>query len=539
MPINTKAYIEAYLQIRTKEAKVEALHLNMPQLKLYDALGAQHKAGKPMRAIVLKARQMGFSTLTEAMIFKRTVTGRNVHSGIVAHKDDSTNNLFNMSKLFYERLPDPLKPSRKASNARELVFDDANGGGLKSSIKVMTAGGQGIGRSDTFHNLHLSEFAFWPGDKKMTLAGLMQAVPDLPQTMVVIESTANGFDEFKSMWDRAVAGESEFVPVFCGWHEMREYRRHYDGFVFTDEEAQLAAAYGLDEEQLAWRRWCVENNCGGDVQIFKQEYPSCPEEAFLSTGSCIFDKDLLMAQLARVSAPKRRVDFMFSETADGGLCLLGAQDVKTGGSAIYKEPMAGVPYVIGADTAGDGSDFFVAQVLDNTTGEQVAVLRQKFDEDAFARQVMCLGYYYNTALLGIETNFSSYPTKECTRLLYPRQYMREVQDSYTQRIEHKFGFLTTGKTRPVAIAELVKAARESPSGICDAQTLREMLVFVRDERGRAAAMVGENDDCVMALAIAHMIRPQQTYLQEAVSVRDEGEGPGYDNQIADFLDFGG
>lgn len=539
MPINTKAYIEAYLQIRTKEAKVEALHLNTPQLKLYDALGAQDKAGKPMRAIVLKARQMGFSTLTEAIIFKRTVTKWNVHSGIVAHKDDSTNNLFNMSKLFYERLPEPLRPSRKASNARELVFDDANGRGLKSSIKVMTAGGQGIGRSDTFHNLHLSEFAFWPGDKKMTLAGLMQAVPDLPQTMVVIESTANGFDEFKSMWDRAVAGESEFEAVFCGWHEMEEYRRSYEGFALTDEEKQLAGTYGLDEEQLAWRRWCIENNCGGDVQIFRQEYPSCPQEAFLSTGSCLFDKDILMARLAQVSAPKRRLEFSFSETESGGLCLLGAQEVKTGGSAIYKEPGAGVPYVIGADTAGDGSDYFVAQVLDNTTGEQVAVLRQKFDEDAFARQVMCLGYYYNTALLGIEANFSTYPIKECTRLLYPRQYTREVQDTYTQRFERRFGFMTTSKTRPVAIAQLVRAARENAGEINDAQTLREMLVFVRDERGRAAAMAGEHDDCVMALAIAHEIRPQQRYMREAVIAQDIGEEPGYDEQIADFIDFGG
>lgn len=108
MAINTKKYIEQFLQIRTKSAEVVPLRLNAPQQKLYAALAAQARAGKPLRAIVLKARQMGFSTLTEAMIFKRTATRKNVRSGIVAHDEDATNNLYRMTKLFYERLPEPM-----------------------------------------------------------------------------------------------------------------------------------------------------------------------------------------------------------------------------------------------------------------------------------------------------------------------------------------------------------------------------------------------------------------------------------------------
>ena len=180
MAVNTKKYIEQFLQIRTKSAEVVPLRLNAPQQKLYAALAAQARAGKPLRAIVLKARQMGFSTLTEAMIFKRTATRKNVRSGIVAHDEDATNNLYRMTKLFYERLPEPMQPQRRALNARELVFNDAEGHGLNSSIRVMTAGGKGVGRSETFQNLHLSEVAFWPGDKLGTFTGLMQAVPDKP-----------------------------------------------------------------------------------------------------------------------------------------------------------------------------------------------------------------------------------------------------------------------------------------------------------------------------------------------------------------------
>ena len=110
-----------------------------------------------------------------------------------------------------------------------------------------------------------------------------------------------------------------------------------------------------------------------------------------------------------------------------------------------------MPYVIGGDTAGEGSDSFVAQVLDNRTGVQVAQLRGKFDEDVFARQVYCLGLHYNTALIGLETNFSTYPVMELERLRYPRQYVRETIDDYTHKVRQSFGFLTNTKTRPVHI----------------------------------------------------------------------------------------
>lgn len=182
---------------------------------------------------------------------------------------------------------------------------------------------------------------------------------------------------------------------------------------------------------------------------------------------------------------------------------------------IYKKPEKGVPYVIGADTAGDGSDCFVAQVLDNRTGEQVAVLRHRTDEDLFAKQVYCLGMYYNTALIGVEANLSTYPIRELERLNYPKQYVREKIDDYTHNVVRSFGFRTDTKTRPVIIAGLIKAVRDDITIVSDTDTLEEMLTFVRNEDFRAEAEDGAHDDCVMALAIAHYIRPQQDYLAEA------------------------
>ena len=192
MSINTKKYIESYIKIRDKEGNIIPLKLNEPQLKYYNVIKRLHEQNKPIRIIILKARQMGFSTETESIIFKNVVTNHNYNAGIVAHKEDSTANLFNMSKRMLEYLPDTIKPEQKKSNAKELVFNNANGTGLDSKMKCMTAGGKGIGRSDTFTALHLSELAFWEGDKQDILLGLLQAVPNIPNSMVVIESTANG-----------------------------------------------------------------------------------------------------------------------------------------------------------------------------------------------------------------------------------------------------------------------------------------------------------------------------------------------------------
>lgn len=524
MSINTKLYIEKYLKIQDKNAKIIDLKINKPQMKLYNALKKQYDQGKPQRAIVLKARQMGFSTLTEAMIFKKTVTAFNIKSGIITHEASATDNLFNMSKRYLDNLPEELKPQIKKSNAKELVFDNEEGTGLKGIIKCMTAGNTTVGRSDTFQNLHISEYAFWGGKKKDTLIGLLQAVPDTVNTMIVVESTANGYDDFKDMWDYAVAGKGDFVPVFCAWWELDEYRKEYDGFELTDDEKKLKALYNLDNEQLAWRRWCIETNCRGDINLFKQEYPSCPEEAFLSSGNCVFDKEKIISRIQEIRnrEPLKQGSFLYDY--DGlQITNMRWQDDKNGIIKIYKDVEAKRPYVIGGDTAGDGSDNFVGEVLDNISGEQAAELSHKTDEDLYARQMYCLGMYYNQALIGVEVNFSTFPEKELERLKYPRLYQRQVEDSTTHKYQLKGGFKTTSITRPIIIAGLVEVVREDTNTINSEELLREGLSFIKNEQGRAEAEQGKHDDRVIAIAIAHYIRPQQKMIIEKEKTAEEKE----------------
>lgn len=238
------------------------------------------------------------------------------------------------------------------------------------------------------------------------------------------------------------------------------------------------------------------------------------------TGKTIFDAKAISKRLQDDLAPIRRGFFAYD---DDGLRLdnIKFEDDASGVVAIYADVIPGVPYVIGCDTAGTGSDSFVAQVLDNRNGEQVCTLRAAdIAEDEFARQVYCLATYYNTALVGVETNFSTYPVLELERLGYMKQYVRETVDDYTHKVKNSFGFLTNAKTRPVIIAELVKVVREDVKSVCDKATLEEMLTFIRNpETLKPEADEGAHDDCVMSLAIAHYIRPQQSYLQRA----DAGE----------------
>lgn len=510
MSINTKAYIENYIKIRDKKNNIVPLVLNEPQLKYYNVIKEMYRQRKPIRIIILKARQMGFSTETEAVIFKNVVTHHNYNAGIVAHKEDSTANLFNMSKRMLEYLPEEIKPERKKSNAKELVFNNEQGTGLDSRMKVMTAGGKGIGRSDTFTALHLSELAFWEGDKKVTMTGLLQAVPNTPESMIIIESTANGYEYFKEMWDRAVAGESDFYPLFIGWNELKEYSMPYTGFDLTQEERELKEQYNLTLDQLTWRRWCIQNNCSGDINQFKQEYPICPEEAFLSTGNCYFNKENIINRIN--TAPEPLVRGKFTCYYDGirirNQKFLEQDD---GNIKIYEYPQKRVPYVLGGDTAGEGSDFFTAHVINNITGKQVAVLKQQYNEIEYVKQVYCLGMFYNCALIGLENNFSTYPTQKLAELNYPNQFVRKKEDQYNNKYEKSYGFKTTSITRPYILGLLQEIVHDNIDVIHDKETLREMLTFIVNDKGRAEAEEGYHDDLVMALAISYYIRGQQDY----------------------------
>ena len=176
-------------------------------------------------------------------------------------------------------------------------------------------------------------------------------------------------------------------------------------------------------------------------------------------------------------------------------------------------------FIIG-DTAGEGSDNFTGLVIDNSNGKQVATLKKQLDEDEYSRQMYCLGTYYNTALIGIENNYSTYPTKKLQEYGYSNMFIREIEDNIAEKVVDKFGFVTNKATRPIILSILKEVFRDNISWINDVDILREALVFIRNDKGRPEAQLGEHDDLIMGLAITYYIREQQDYTVKETKKQD-------------------
>lgn len=486
-------FIEDNYKIKNKEGELVHLKFNHAQQEVYDIIKRDY-GNKPVRIIILKARQLGISTFSEAMMTYLTTNQPNTDAVILAHINESASKIYEMTQLYISELPEGLKPKQKYSNRKMLMFDDDENG-LKSSIRVMVANDST--RGGTYKLAHLSEVAFWEHPEDALLA-LNQAVPMTKESMIIIESTANGFNHFYNLWQDAVNGRNDYTPIFFPWYVDPEYTMPYKGFELTPYEKDILERFNLTLDQLQWRRWCIANNCGNDELKFRQEYPITPEEAFITSGASVFNTEIILEHMKELKEPLRCGYFSYDYD---GLQITNIKWVTDplGYIKIYKEPTNGFTSM-GGDTAGDGEDFFVAQVVDQD-GFQCATLHKQFDADLYVKQIYCLGKYYNS-LIAVESNFDTHPNIELQRLRYPHIYVREKYDQIVKDVHEKYGFRTTSLTRPIIIDQLVEIAREHIEKIVDRETLQEMLSFVRI-KNKPQASEGTHDDLVMGLAIAY------------------------------------
>lgn len=273
---NFELYAEKALKVRSKSGRIAPLRLNRAQRYLHERLEEQRARTGKVRALVLKGRQQGCSTYTEGRFFWRTVWDRGIRTFILTHEEAASANLFEMAQRFFEHLPEELKPSVNAQNAKELLFK-----ALDSGYKVGTAGNKAAGRSSTIQLFHGSEVAYWPNAEEHA-AGILQTIADAPGTEIILESTANGIGNyFHRQWQIAERGESQFITVFIPWFWQEEYTASTDGFAPTSEELDYQNTYGLTLAQLAWRRGKVAEL--GESK-FRQEYPANAVEAFQTSG---------------------------------------------------------------------------------------------------------------------------------------------------------------------------------------------------------------------------------------------------------------
>ncbi len=310
-------YAERCLKIRTKSGQVAPFILNQAQTYVHNKLEEQKARTGRVRALVLKARQQGFSTYIGGRFYHKVTHRTGTQVFILTHEDDATSNLFQMVERYHEHNNPLVKPATSADNAKELRFHK-----LDSGYSVGTAGAKARGRSKTVQLFHGSEVAFWP-NAPTHFAGVVQAIPDLPDTEVILESTANGIGgEFHERWQQAEAGIGDYIAIFVPWFWSEEYRRPVpEGFLLSDEEEDYATLHGLDREQMVWRRAKIAEL--KDPLLFKQEYPATAAEAFQTTGHDAFisanDEEVVLR------ARKREI-----------------------------EPMG--PLIVGMDPAGQGED---------------------------------------------------------------------------------------------------------------------------------------------------------------------------------------
>ncbi len=271
-------YAERCLTIRSKGGSEQQLRFNRAQQYIHQRLEEQREATGRVRALILKGRQQGCSTYVGGRFYHATTWTKGIRTFILTHEDAATQNLFEMVNRYHEHCPKHVRPSTGAANAKELFFDK-----LDSGYKVGTAGTKGVGRSSTIQLFHGSEVAFWPNAESHA-AGVLQAVPDQDGTEVILESTANGIGNFfHQKWRDAENGEGDFIAIFVPWFWQEEYRKAIpEGFQPTDEEQEYADLYGLDWEQVAWRRNKIAEL--KDASLFKQEYPANAAEAFQMSG---------------------------------------------------------------------------------------------------------------------------------------------------------------------------------------------------------------------------------------------------------------
>ena len=520
-----KVIRDGLLKIKTKEGDYIPFTLKPIQIKLLDIIEKKWFAGKPIRIRVLKARQMGMSTLIEAILYVLTAFQSNNNALIIADDVKGSNYLFDMSKIYHESIYDAtpwLVPKLIRSNDKGLKFD-----GNRSQIVIETSENKDAGRKYTFRIGHCSEVAFFK-DAGVLMTGLRKSVPLLPHTILIEETTANGAGGyFYEAWNNPSKDDDykEWENIFFAWFEDPTYTLPFRGkdqkqrllktlgkdYRYNDfkgEENELIEKFGCSFEQLNWRRWSIVNDCDGDLDKFHQESPAWPEQSFLSSGRPRFNVKILQ-KMRVVAKPPILVGYL-SKSGDE----VEIEENNRGYLKIWEKPKEGYRYVIGGDVA-EGKiqveskkepDFSTLHVLNRHTLEQVAVWHGRIDPDLFGLEAIKLAIYYNKAFIGIENNNSGLTT--VTRIKkenYWNVYFKTSYDQFADKESLQLGWKTTTATKPLMIDDIAKAIREMYIKINDEQTIRECMTYVIDDQGRTNAQTGCFDDRVVGLAIAYQM----------------------------------
>lgn len=512
--------------IITKSGTKELFHMNRAQRHFFENyLNPDNPLKRFFRHIVLKARQLGFTTFIDLWILDEILFNTNREALVIAHTLSDATEIFDrkidyaIRNMSAEVKAAAFKLVRNSAKKIQVVVDYGPEQGSTSSIQVSNSG-----RSGTYFYVHISEFAklcaMYAQRAKEVETGTFPAVPF--DGFIFIESTAEGmagrfYELFNETWptrEKMTPMKSRvmFMPHFYNWqYDDAEMEKISEIIPVAEMElceidwAEYQQEHKLTNKEITYyyMKWLQMGgkNSTDAVHKLHQEYPTTPEEAFLSTGQTYFPTSKVYSQMMTAKAGKRgelsvnqRGDVIFQEHSGGAL-------------EVFEMPEKGMGYVIGGDTAeglahGDKQALYV---LKRKTKKCVAVYRSNVPPDEFIGVAYNVGKFYNWGLLGIESNKDGLWVNDgLDKLGYTNLYYRKVFDDITKNVTKFFGWKTTSATRPFALAALKAIFLQLPDGFPLA-ILMEMVTFLRNAKGRPEALAGKHDDVVMAASIAYAI----------------------------------
>lgn len=460
-----------------------------PIQQVYLQKSAAGKAQHFRNEIILKFRQGGITTIKQAQSYRHVVENPLARAMTVAHTDEATQTIFETALLFYEE--DPYRPARRGESGKRLRFNE-----LQSSFTIRTARARGSIRGTTIDRAHLSEVAWWfegPRQSQMVLNAIAgyRAATNLE---MCLESTPNGINAFKTLWDDAKGGRNDLYPIFLAWFDD-PLNAHPDGSFdpqdflpsnLSEDEARLVAAHNLTPNQLAFRR-AKQREYG---ELFPQEFPEDDITCFLVTGHGFFSAFLIREIMSRERAARG---------LSGG--ILRTEQVPGGLIEFYQEPMPFIEYCIGSDpsegtASGDPNG---GAVIRCDTGETVADFHGQWTPLEHYHLGDRLGRRYNNAWWAVEReNFGHTIISYQIDKGYPRPFYSPD--------DGKPGWSTNGKTRPMMLNTLREFMIAAPGLVHNLELCNEALTFRKQHDGKYAADSGAHDDRVMKYAIAHRAR---------------------------------
>ena len=479
-------FSENHLKIITKDSDLKPLKLNAAQKEIIAGFDDSS------HLMLLKARQLGSTTAIAAYFFWYTLFNKYTRTAVVAHTDEAVKKIFEIYRMFYDQLPPFLKLETTRARENEIKF--ATG----SSIRVGSASSQSF-RGGTYNLIHASEYAFW-NNMEQTIASLFGA--RTKDAKVVLESTANGMNEAYDMWSKEVG----YTKIFLSWKMDTNYELDEPKFTdSTEEELEYAYENKLNKGQFNWMVSTLRTACANNWNIFNQEYPANPEDAFIATGSPFFPHH-----------------YNVNHAKDGYI--------------EYAKPKKFGIYAMGVDTAtgspgGDYSAFMVLDVTDRKNIRMAASFYERIPPSMYSKRVLKTAKRYN-ALVVIETNSYGLGVQEYVQHQgYPHVYRTSSFDKVTNRWQNKLGFMTTSRARPLLFTRLYEhITREWCDARCDRFKM-EANRLQYNARGKVEAASGQHDDMVMAVGLALMGLDQVDDIEEEVQRSYKPQG------IAEVLEW--